>query len=47
MNKYIKKFDDLLKNAKTEQEREDILNKLYEEGVEDGVNSVDFLEDNK
>lgn len=38
VNKYIKKYADLIKKAKTEKEINAILNRIYEDGFEDGAN---------
>ena len=39
MNDYIKQFVDAIKSAKDDNEIAVIVNKIYEEGFEDGVNS--------
>lgn len=38
-NKYLEKFLKDLETAKTEKQKFVILNKIYEEGFEDGANS--------
>jgi len=38
-NKYIKYYLALLELAKTKEDKAAILNKIYEDGFEDGVNS--------
>lgn len=39
MDKYAKYFVGLMKAAKTDKEREGIVNKVYEDGFSDGVAS--------
>lgn len=38
MDKYTKKIIEAIKKAQTEDELVDIINKIYEDGIEDGYN---------
>ncbi len=41
IDKYLLKYLKLFASTKTQSERVDIVNKIYQDGFEDGVNSVE------
>ena len=40
MDEYTKKFIKLIKECKTDEELSNIINKIYQDGIEDGKNEL-------
>jgi len=42
MTEYADKYIKLINSANNDEELEKIINKIYEDGFEDGINEVDY-----